>query len=72
MMVSVPEDARGIITHLGMDYLVKARGPITAECRCEVPTSSESRSYQVVADLTDAQGRVVARATATWLVGPRR
>jgi acyl-coenzyme A thioesterase PaaI-like protein len=72
MMFSVPEDARGIITHLGMDYLVKARGPITAECRCEVPGSSESRTYEVTADLTDASGQVVARALARWLVGPRR
>jgi len=72
MMVSVPEDARGIITHLGMDYLVKARGPITAECRCEVPGSSESRTYEVTSDLTDASGQVVARALARWLVGPRR
>jgi acyl-coenzyme A thioesterase PaaI-like protein len=72
MLASVPDEARGIITHLAMDYLKKARGPITAECRCEVPGSAEAREYEVRADLSDASGQVVARALARWLVGPRR
>jgi acyl-coenzyme A thioesterase PaaI-like protein len=72
MLASLPEDARGIPTHVGVDYLRKARGPITAECRCEVLTSSEARSLELMAELTDASGAVVTRVTARWLVGPRR
>jgi acyl-coenzyme A thioesterase PaaI-like protein len=68
MLVSVPEGARAIITHLGMDYLKKARGPITAECTCEVPTTLERKEYEVTADLKNADGVVVARAHARWLV----
>jgi acyl-coenzyme A thioesterase PaaI-like protein len=70
MMVSMPDDARGIITNLSMDYLKKARGPITAECSCAQVSSSERREYDVVADLKNEAGEVVARATAKWLVGP--
>lgn len=70
MLYSLPDDARGIITNLSMEYLKKARGPITAECRCEVPQSSERQEYEVHADLTDEAGEVVARAHAKWLIGP--
>jgi acyl-coenzyme A thioesterase PaaI-like protein len=68
MLVSVPDGARAIITHLGMDYLKKARGPITAECTCAVPTSLERQEYEVTAELKNAEGTVVARAHARWLV----
>lgn len=69
MLASVPEGARAIITHLGMDYLKKARGPITAECTCAVPTSLERKEYDVTAELKNADGDVVAKAHARWLVG---
>lgn len=68
MLVSVPEGARAIIVHLGMDYLKKARGPITAECSCAVATTLERREYEVQADLKNQDGVVVARAHARWLV----
>ena len=70
MMSALPEGMRGIITHLEMDYLKKARGPITAECRAPVATAGERREYDVQADLTDERGEVVARAGARWLIGP--
>lgn len=69
VLASVPKGARAIITNLGMDYLKKARGLITAECRCERITTLERRQYEVTADLTNRDGVVVARAHATWLVG---
>lgn len=70
MLASMPKDARAIITHLGMDYLKKARGRITAECFCELAASTERKEYALTADLTDEQGVVVAKAHARWLVGP--
>jgi acyl-coenzyme A thioesterase PaaI-like protein len=70
MMSALPGDMRGIITHLEMDYLKKARGPITAECRAPVAVAGERREYDVQADLTDEAGEVVARARARWLIGP--
>ncbi len=70
MLVSVPEGTRAIITKLSMEFLKKARGPITAECSCEIPSSTERREYAVSAELKNEAGDVVARAHATWLVGP--
>lgn len=70
VLSSLNNGMRGIITHLAMDYLRKARGPITAECRAPTPVPGERREYDVQADLTDASGQVVARAHARWLIGP--
>lgn len=68
MLVSMPDGARAIITHLGMDYLKKARGPITAGCTCPIPQSLERREYDITAELHDERGVLVARAHARWLV----
>ena len=70
VLSSLSGGMRGIITHLGMDYLKKARGPITAECRAPRPVDGERHEYDVQADLTDTSGEVVARARARWLIGP--
>jgi hypothetical protein len=35
-----------------------------------VPSSNEKRELEVVSELRDSSGEVVARATARWLVGP--
>jgi len=70
MMASLPEGARGIPNRLAMDYVKKARGTITAECRCATVSSTERKEYQVTAELKDPSGELVARAFATWLIGP--
>jgi acyl-coenzyme A thioesterase PaaI-like protein len=57
---------------LSIEYVKKARGRLTAECDCEIPSGSERRHYEVSGVIRDADGDVVARATARWLVGPRR
>lgn len=67
-----PDDARGILKGLSIEYLKKARGRLTASCDCEPPTGSERREYAVSGVIRDRDGDVVARATANWLVGPRR
>ncbi len=68
----LPDDARGILTGLSIEYLKKARGRLTAECDCEPPTSTERREYEIVGVIRNAQGDAVARATARWLIGPKR
>ncbi len=70
--VGLPDDARGILKGIRVDYLKKSRGTITAECTCEIPASSEEAEHEIVGELKDEAGDVVVRATATWLVGPRR
>lgn len=74
VLVSTPDDARAIIVELRMEYLKKARGKITADCKFEIPENLglEKQELLVQADLTDAEGAVVARAHAKWLVSPPR
>jgi acyl-coenzyme A thioesterase PaaI-like protein len=70
MMFALPEDMRGIITHLEIDFTKKARGSIIAESRAPTVVAGERREYEVQADLTDEAGEVVARTRARWLISP--
>ncbi len=69
-MSGVPEDARGILTGLSIEYLKKARGTLTAECRCIPPTTSSRQEFEINGEIRNSAGEVVARARAKWLVGP--
>ncbi len=71
MLMALPPGIRGIVTGLSITYLKKARGTLSAECRCEVPPVDGETSYDVHADISDEQGDVVARATVTWLLSSR-
>ncbi|MFN7972095.1 MAG: hotdog fold domain-containing protein [Acidobacteriota bacterium] len=70
LMFGLPQGARGILTGLSMDYLKKARGTLTATARCAIPETTERREYEVEGEVRDAQGDLVARARARWLIGP--
>ena len=68
MLTALPPGTRGIVTGLSMQYLKKARGTLTAECRCAVPQVNGEASYDVHADIRDAGGDVVAKGTVNWLL----
>jgi uncharacterized protein (TIGR00369 family) len=68
MLTALPPGTRGIVTGLSITYLKKARGTLTAECRCDVPTVNGETKYDVHADVRDAAGDVVAKATVNWLL----
>ena len=70
--VGLSDDARSILTGIRIEYVKKARGTITAHCECALPGGSEEKEHEIEGTLTDAHGDVVARASALWLVGPRR
>jgi uncharacterized protein (TIGR00369 family) len=72
MAYSLPSDARFIVAGLSIEYLKKARGEITGEAHCPVPTSAERNTYEVPVSLCDPQGVEVARATLQTLVGPKK
>ena len=72
MLAGLPDGVRGIVTNISMEYLKKARGTITAESRVAVPTVTGDTDFEVVADCTDREGTVVARATVRWRLGPVR
>ncbi|MBA4159266.1 MAG: DUF4442 domain-containing protein [Gemmatimonadetes bacterium] len=71
LIVALPDDARSILTGLSIEYLKKARGTLTAECRCAAPETGERREHTIQAVIRDGAGDVVARAAARWMVGPR-
>jgi acyl-coenzyme A thioesterase PaaI-like protein len=68
MLTALPPGTRGIVTGLSMTYLKKARGTLTAECRCTVPDVQGDTTYDVHADVKDDSGDVVARGTVNWLL----
>ncbi|MBL4818989.1 MAG: DUF4442 domain-containing protein [Deltaproteobacteria bacterium] len=69
---SLPENSRGILKHLGIEYIKKGRGTLTAECQCEVPKSNEKKEYLVKGEIFDEQKDLVAKVEALWLVGPEK
>ena len=62
----LPPTVRGIVTHLGAEYLRKARGRLVAVSECAIPAVTATVDHEVTADITDASGAVVARVTARW------
>ena len=67
---AMPAGVRGIVVRLEVDFLKKARGTLTAECRCSIPDVTERTEHAVTAHVRDAGGDEVARVTARWLLGP--
>jgi len=60
---------RGIITHLEMDYLKKARGRLIGECTVSELSSTERREEEFEVKISNESGDLVARARAHWLLG---
>lgn len=71
MLVGLPATVRGIVTGLSITFHKKARGRLTAECRCAIPTVTADQEYEVTAAITDLEGDVVARVIAHWRLGPK-
>lgn len=72
MLVGLPDGIRGIVTHISMEYLKKARGTIRAVSTVVVPTVTTDTEVDVTADCLDREGAVVARATVRWRLGAVR
>ena len=72
LMNSLPDKARGILAGFSVEYLKKARGRLTAECRCEIPVDNSEREYQLTGEIRDTEGDIVSIAQARWLVGPEK
>ncbi|HCP45146.1 MAG TPA: DUF4442 domain-containing protein [Deltaproteobacteria bacterium] len=70
VMCGLPDGARGILVGLSMDYQKKARGLLTAECSCDVPATTDRQEYEIVGEIKDEAGEIVATARARWLIGP--
>ena len=71
-MSGMPDNARGILKGLSIEYHNKARGLLTAECRCDIPQTSERKDYVVEGRIKNSDGELVSTVSATWLIGPRK
>lgn len=71
VMYNMPASMRGIPVHLGMDYVKKSRGKITAETTIEPVIEGETYQKELIAELRDASGDVVARFRAVWQLSPK-
>ena len=71
MLYTLPAEARAILTGLSIEYLKKARGRLVASCDFAPPDASERAEYELISEIRDEAGDVVARARARWLIGPR-
>jgi len=70
MLTGLPTTVRGIPIRITITYPKKARGTLTADCRCTVPTVTADQEYDVTSTVRDAAGDEVASATVTWRLGP--
>ena len=71
LTTALAPSVRGIPVRLTITYQKKARGTISAECRCDpIPALTEARDQAVRARLVDGDGDVVAEIEAVWRLGP--
>lgn len=72
LLNSLPDGTRGILTSMQIQYHKKARGLLMAECVCEIPENNEERELQLLGEIKNESGEVVASATTTWRIGPEK
>jgi acyl-coenzyme A thioesterase PaaI-like protein len=72
MITALPDDVRGIPIHLAIDFVKKARGRVVAECRCDVPRVFTPVELDLLPDIRDEAGDIVARARVRWRLAPIR
>lgn len=70
LLCGLPEGARAILTGFRIDYHRKARGSLQAEGRCTPPPDNAGHDCEVVGEIRDAAGELVATAYAVWRTGP--
>ena len=66
-----PHNGRWIVTGMDVEYVKKARGRITAECKAPEVDWSQNQVHRGEVTLKDSQGDVVAIAHTNWKTGPK-
>lgn len=71
LLTALPEDVRGIVVRLEVDYLKKARGVLVAEGHASVPPVTSELEQPVEATVRDGQGDLVVIGRVFWRLGRR-
>jgi acyl-coenzyme A thioesterase PaaI-like protein len=72
MLSGLPPTARGIVTHIEMDYEKKARGMLTVRSTARAPGLIDcDMQHTVEAEIFDAEGDRVAVGRILWQLGPK-
>ncbi|PHR58900.1 MAG: DUF4442 domain-containing protein [Arcobacter sp.] len=66
---SLEPNIRGIVKHISIEFLKKARGTLRAVCKCELPKINKDTEFMVYADIFDVQGECVAKVSVLWKLG---
>lgn len=69
LLTGLPDHVRGIVINLATQYHKKARGTLVAECDCEIPEISSDTDYEIIVNIRDREGDIVATTTACWRLG---
>ena len=72
MTGALPPGVRGIVRRIETDYLKKARGTLVAESRVIVPAVTGDTDFDVIAQIRDTSGDVVATVRVKWRLGLAR
>ncbi len=72
LMNALPDNMRGILVGLSVRYLKKARGRLTANCRCQVPSHHGEAEQLLKGEIHDSDGQLVAEVEARWQIGPEK
>lgn len=74
VLTAVPDTHQSILKSLSIEFLKKARGRLVAESQApeNLKITDENEPTTVIAQIFDADRNVVARLTASWVVGPKR
>lgn len=69
LMTGLQPGVRGIITGLSIEYYKKARGQLLAISNTTAPEVQGDIEHEVIAEIKNRDGDVVARCTARWRLG---
>jgi len=69
VMGSLKENVRGIVSHISIDFIKKARGVLKAVSRCETPEITGNTEFIVYAEIFNSEDELVSRIHVTWQLG---
>jgi acyl-coenzyme A thioesterase PaaI-like protein len=69
VLCSIDANTRGIVTHISVDFLKKARGKLRCVCSCDIPEIKGDTAFTVSSDIFNEDDEKVAKVDVTWQLG---